>query len=432
MRQTQHNALMIVRENRHARRRMVHGTRHPLGRVLLLLSFLLLSTVHAAAAAGSLVSVEFDRRYSTAEVDAMARERFRDLPAPAARYAVDVYIIQYRSTDLQQQPTVVTAQLFVPHYQQPSDRPVYIFAPGTTGLTDQCRPLREHQIGINWGLYRHHVLAHSGQGLIGMIPEYMHFGNPDRLQPFFIAEAEAHVLLDAIRAVRHYFSEHPATVRPASVFLAGFSQGGHASFAAADYNASYAPEVKIDGIIGYGPTTDVEALFRDFSVIAPSIIYTYAQHYGTDRINPQVLLADRWLPTLEQDVLRLCILGLQSYYPWGPWTLFRSEFTSALVNRRLHAEYPEVHRILTANRTGLSGHGVPALILQGSNDVVIDLDDQERFVVELRRRGSDVRYLIYPNAPHDTRQIGFQEALNWMEDRTASARNRSTATETQR
>ena len=397
---------------------------------LLTLILSVMGTLPATAAAGSLVSVEHDHSYTAAEVDAMAARLFNGRQTPQAQFSVDVFILRYQSVDLQEQPTVVTSQLFVPRYDVHAERPVYIFAAGTTGLTDQCRPLREHQLGINWGLYRHHVLAHAGQGAIGMIPEYMHFGEPDRLQPYFIAEAEARVLLDAIRALGNYFGRQPrdagppSAVRPAGSFLAGFSQGGHAAFAAADRRAAYAPDVSIAGIIGYGPSTDVESLFREFSVVAPPLIYSYAQHYGYDRFDPAVMLADRWLSALEQDVRRLCILGLQSYYPWRPGPLFRSEFTRALHNRRLADEYPEIERILRQNSTGLSGHRVAALILQGGNDVVVNLDDQAEFVVALRNRGSTVRYLVYPNAPHDTRQLGFAEVQQWMEQRKHTQENR--------
>lgn len=399
-------------------------------RLTLTALLLVLIGLPAAGAAGSLVTVEHDQTYSTAAVNEMAARLFNGRRTPEARFTVDVFIIRYESTDLQEQPTLVTAQLFVPRYDSHAERPVYIFAPGTTGLTDQCRPLREHQIGINWGLYRNHVLAHAGQGAIGMIPEYMHFGDPDRLQPYFIAEAEARVLLDAIRAVRNYFreqprsSDYPSAVRPAGAFLAGFSQGGHAAFAAADRNGRYAPDVRIAGIIGYGPTTSVESLFREFSVVAPSVIYVYARYYGSDRFDPGKMLADRWLENLAHDVRRLCILGLQSYYPWRPGPLFRPEFNDALLNRRLAENYPEIAHILRKNSTGLGGHRVPALILQGSNDVVVNLDDQSEFVVALRGGGSPVRYLIYPDTPHDTRQIGFDEVIRWMEAQTVTQENR--------
>ncbi len=379
------------------------------------------TAVELPAAAGSLVTVDHERRYTRAEVDRYADRLFNQQSTPSARYDVDVFRMELYSTDLEGEDTVVTTQLFVPRLGSVGATrrgPLYVFAAGTTGLTDACRTSREYEAGVNWGLYRHHMLAHAGQGSIGVLPDYMHFGDPDRLQPYFIAEAGGRILLDSIRAVLAYL-DSPASevrIRPAGTFLAGFSQGGHAAFAAADIRDDYAPEVELSGIIGYGPTTSIEDVFREFSVVAPAIIYTYAEHYGRDRFDPAEMLADRWLDSLERDVTRQCILGYQSYYPWGPHTLFRPEFTSALVNRRLESEYPEIYAVLAEQQTGLTGHGVPAFILQGTNDVVIDEGDQTRFVTALRERGSNVRYRLFQNSPHDTRQIGFFEVVNWMRE----------------
>ncbi|MFW5802052.1 MAG: lipase family protein, partial [Spirochaeta sp.] len=299
-----------------------------------------------------------------------------------------------------------------------------------TGLTDACRTSREDEIGINWGLYQSHMMAHAGQGTIGILPDYMYFGDSSRLQPYFIPDAEARVLLDAVRATHSFFRDDNGLASAAGslsnavpsegAVLAGFSQGGHAIFAAADRVRKYAPEVTIAGLIGYGPTTDIEQIFRDFTVVAAPIIYTYAQRYGTDRFNPEVMIRDRWLNNLEADVQRLCILGLQDYYPWGPDTFFQPAFLDALLNRRLETAFPEIHAILRENSTGLSGHGIPALILQGGNDVVISEADQTEFVLDLRDNSSDVRYIVYPDSRHDTRQIGFSEAQNWIIQRTIS------------
>jgi acetyl esterase/lipase len=81
----------------------------------------------------------------------------------------------------------------------------------------------------------------------------------------------------------------------------------------------------------------------------------------------------------------------------------------------LEQAYPEIFAILRENSTGLSGHRIPSLILEGSDDVVVSVKSQEAFVRELCRTGSAVRYSLYKGRRHDTRQIGFGEAREWME-----------------
>ena len=306
--------------------------------------------------AGYAYEITFDRTYSSAEIDEYAAQLFKEIGKQPSRFTVDVYMIRFTSRYLDGSDAPITAQLFVPRYAERTVRPVYIFAPGSTGLVDACRPSRAHTAGINWGLYRAHVLAHAGQGNIGLLPDYTGFGDPKRLQPYYVPRVEAMMLLDAIRAVRSLFDQRDAAVRPhPAAFLAGYSQGGHAIFAAADYRGSYAPELRIGGIIGYGPARGVEDLFREWTISAPLITYTYSELYGRERFNPAVILKDEWLKTLEDDVTRLCIGGLQSYYPWTTGELYTPRFNAALLDGTLDEVYPSIARIMKRTAPDLRG-----------------------------------------------------------------------------
>jgi acetyl esterase/lipase len=302
---------------------------------------------------------------------------------------------------------------------------MYVFAPGSTGLRDACRPSREHIAGIHWGLYRTHVLGHAGQGSIGVLPDYMGFGDPDKthLQPYMVAVAEGRMLLDVARAMEEFLAQNASsTVAGTALFYSGFSQGGHAAFAAADMRARYARDVRIAGIIGYGPSTDIPALFREFPMVAPMAIYSYSRVYGTETFDPELILAPRWAKTLEKDVTRQCVGGMQSYYPASARELFRREFADALFKGTLDEEFPSIDRVLQENSTGLSGHRVPALILEGSDDIVVSPASQEAFARALCRAGSLVTYSLYKGRRHDTRQVGFAEAREWMDRITRGER----------
>ncbi len=372
------------------------------------------------AAPGTILSVDFDRRFTPRQINQLAPKHFKSIDPPDAKYAVDVFIITFASTHVDGEPAVIKAQLFVPRLKAEEVRPAYIFATGSTGLVDACRPSRAHIAGINWGEYRIHVMSYAGQGMIGLLPDYTGFGEPDRLQPYYVAEPEAMMLLDAIRAVNDFFDmpeyeEYYADPHPAA-FLAGYSQGGHAIFAAADYRDEYAPEVEIGGVIGYGPARGVADLFREFTVSAPLVMYTYSWIYGEENFNPALMLQDRWLKTLEQDVTRLCIGAIQDYYPWVAAELYRPEFNSALFDGTLAEKYPKIAELMEENSTGLTGHGVSALILQGTDDVVVHPPTMNKFVNDLREKGSKVTYYVYEGSPHDTRAISFPRVVDWMEE----------------
>jgi acetyl esterase/lipase len=375
------------------------------------LAVLLLAVTMPARAQspGTLTDTELVETLGTAEVDRIVAALFEEETKPSAVFPVECYTLRFRSRYPDDTAATATAQLFVPRFPKPVPPVMYVFAPGTTGLINACRPSREHIAGIRWGLYRSHVLAYAGQGFIGVLPDYLGFAEPGRLQPYMNAVAEGRLLLDAIRAARRFLAR-PGRI---PVFVAGFSQGGHAAFAAADLQRAYAPEVRITGVIGYGPTTDMEAVFREFPVVAPMVVYSFSLQYGAERFDPGLILASRWVGSLADDVTRQCIGGMQEYYPWSAREMFEPAFADALLHRELAGKYPEIHRILRENSTGLTRHRVPCLILQGTDDVVVFQASQEEFVRRLCLSGSPVRYIVY-RGRHDTRQVGFREALDWM------------------
>jgi pimeloyl-ACP methyl ester carboxylesterase len=263
------------------------------------------------------------------------------------------------------------------------------------------------------------MLAYAATGYITIFPDYLGFNDPQRPQRYFSHKAEGQMMLDAARAVYRFFELHDSVVRPAqAVFTAGYSQGGHAAFAAADLSEDYAPEVPLSGMIGFAPTTDVAALFREGAYYAPYILYTYSQMYGRDTIDPSDYLQPQWATTLEADVARMCVDRFQRYYPFDGRRLFRPEFNAALHEGRLKTEFTALAAAFEENNSGLSGHGLPALVVQGGEDIIVTTGSQDRFVIALRNMGSDVRYLVFEGVRHRyTRPVGFQASVDWMEAR---------------
>ena len=183
----------------------------------------------------NLLTVELIETLSTRAVDREVGQLFDDVAAPSSRFEVDCYLVRYESTYPWGETAAVTAQFFLPRVPAGSAiQAAYVFAPGTTGILDACRPSREHIAGIRWGLYRAHVLAFAGQGIAGVLPDYMGFGDSERLQPIYNAVAEGRMMLDAVRALYQFLArrqkEEPGRIsvltRKPDVFVAGFSQGG--------------------------------------------------------------------------------------------------------------------------------------------------------------------------------------------------------------
>ena len=418
--------------------------------VLLVLASLLLDARPAhASQPGELLSVKQTAHYPVAEIQTEITPLFEPFGLPDVTYPVDVYWIQFHSSDFDGSPAVARAQLFIPLLRREADAvpsiepygdertegeitplPILTFGSGTTGIAERCAPILEIPELNRWGSYHANMLAYAAEGFIVIFPEYIGFGDPDTPQRYFSKAAEAYVMLDSIRAVYRFFdttfsdgtfsdgtnrSDFYRLLPSKTVFAAGYSQGGHAAHAAADLRPDYAPELPLTGLVGFGQTNNVATLMREMAYYAPYIIYTFAEMYGHDEIDPADYLQPKWLPTLEEDMYRFCVEEFQFYYPMKGEELYTAEFHAALVEERLHDEFPAMAKRLEENLAGLSGHGLPALVLQGEQDIIITTPEQTRFVEQLCAAGSAVTYEVLPGARHrDVRPAGFRLSVEWM------------------
>lgn len=371
---------------------------------------------------GDVLSVEFRERLSASDVDEVGRPLFEadSFTRPDAHNPVDVYRLWFLSTDADGSPVRIFARVYVPVLRLPAPAPVLAFGSGTTGIGDQCAPSLEVPERIRWGWYDANMIAYGGQGIITIFPDYTGFNEPEIPQRYFSRLAEGRMMLDAHRAVRRLFSETPGLILSAvqpegGAFTAGYSQGGHAALAAADLVRGYAPEVPLRGAIGFAPTTNVETLMREAAYYAPYIIYNYRDLYGTTNIRLNEILQSRWISSYDEDILGMCVNDFQYYYPYDGQTLFTPRFYDALMSNSLAEEFPGVKRILDENIAGLSGHGLPVLLVQGNDDIIVSNEAQRTFADQLRANGSQVDYMELALVRHrHTRPAGFTASVAFM------------------
>lgn len=92
---------------------------------------------------GSILSVQVLEVIQPAEIERLGKPLFAGFSVPPMRYAVDAYRLRYLSTDYDGSPVEIIAQFFVPRFDTPTERPVYVFGSGTTGIADSCAPSLE-------------------------------------------------------------------------------------------------------------------------------------------------------------------------------------------------------------------------------------------------------------------------------------------------
>lgn len=356
------------------------------------------------------------------QVDARVRGPFDNdgVDPPRATATVDTYLITFESRWPDGREAQAVAQLNVPRLDE-DEGILLVFAPGSTGLVEACAPSRPFAEAGDLETYGRYTLAYAGQGLVSVMPNYLGFFDVGELQPYFVREAEGQVILDAARAARAALTRLEAGVGAEHVYVAGFSQGGHAAFAAADLVAEYAPDVPLRGVLGFGPSGELETLFRAFTYVAPWVLYAWQDYYGSEAVDPAEILLGGYADSLASDAERMCIAGVQGYYPSSPEAIYREEFASSLRAGTLGETHPTLAELFARNDAGLSGHGLPVMVLQGVDDPVAPIEDQHRHVLAMCEAGSPVRYPNYVRTRHETRYLGFVPAVEWMRELAAGA-----------
>jgi acetyl esterase/lipase len=380
--------------------------------LLTLLASVVFGTVQAQR--GAVVSLELRETLSPNRVSGQTAGRFRNNgadPLPP-RASVESYLLVFETVALDGSRAEALAHLFVP--TETSDAgTILAFAPGSTGLVDACAPSIDYVRGGGLDTYGAYGLAYAGQGIPTVVPNYLGFFDPERRQPYFVAEAEASIVLDALRAAAAALAERDAALAPEHAFVAGFSQGGHAAFATADRAALHAPDVPLRGVLGFGPSGEIDVVLRAFPYVAPWILVAYDEVYP-GRIDPPTLIAEPFAAGLAADVERLCIAGVQSYYPGTPEGVLAPDLAASLRADTVAETHPALAALIAENATGIVPHGLPVIVLQGVDDPIAPFPDQTRFVRGLCEMGIPVRYPYYLGTRHETRYIGFEEALAWM------------------
>ncbi len=371
--------------------------------------------------AASITQIQDLGRISTTQID---QQLAAFLPANnqlPSRYEVQLYRIRFQTIDEYGQLTETRADLRIPIVNTPIQFPVFIYGSGTTGVGNDCATLDENYPTRNWGNYRDHMLSYTTQGFITLIPNWLGFDDRYRTHPYFNKKLEAHVMLDATRALYKFFETAPSDIlaRPAEqVFYGGYSQGGHGAFAADVYASEYAPELvpRIKGIIGHAMSPNIEALLYDSPRYSAFVVYAFRDFYGEEVITPEQVLLPRWLPTFDADATTNCIDNAFRYYIEDPRQMYTPLFFEALYNGRMTELFPEFKEKLDENYSGLTVDVTrPAILLHGAQDPVVTPRVIEQYISRLCNSGKNVVYRLYSDANHfTTRQFGFRDTLNWM------------------
>lgn len=138
-------------------------------------------------------------------------------------YDIDLYKIRYKTPDVHGVLDTASGLIALPKTTPGTEFPIVVYAHGTTsGPTDVPSQLR--------GGFEA-VMAYASKGFITAAPDYLGLGDSRGFHPYVHAASEASASFDMLNATVEYLESHEPEWDEHNLFIAGYSQGGHAGAA---------------------------------------------------------------------------------------------------------------------------------------------------------------------------------------------------------
>jgi dienelactone hydrolase len=372
----------------------------------------------AGPAPGTIAQIIQVTHYTAAQVTSLAKEDY-GTSVPNSNYGVTQVLFTYNSRDTANQPIIIYGRAYIP--TTPSPAPIFAMAPGTTGIGDECAASLENIKVSNWGNYESVMMAYASQGYAGVITDYEGMRDPTRIHHYMVGPLEGRAVLDSIRALEK-LPQATGHLDTSHIFAAGYSQGGHSAFWADTINSSYAPDVKLSGIVTWAPVLNVEETWQDIESgsdvdwFGPYVLVSYSDYYKTN-YNIDNILLPQFSAHLEQNVLANCIGTDQAFWGTNPAKVYQPQFLADLKTGTLPTSlYGSLEKDLQENTVGTEPTTTPKLIEQGeSDDVVLASQAKNALPAMCAASKGPVELNLYPGNTHYTiMHESFTDTLSWM------------------
>lgn len=324
--------------------------------------------------------------------------RSRPLTAPEG---FNAWLVLYHSKSVSGKDIAVSGSVVAPDKAAPAGGwPIVAYAHGTTGVADSCTPSKSQNALA--------TLTRVAQpGFVVAATDYEGLGTPG-LHPYLVGESEGRSTLDGARAARRLPDAHAGDV----VIPWGHSQGGHASLFAGQIAPTWAPELKLAGVVAGAPAADVRVLMTGAAGSAASFGFFASVAYSWSEVYPEARLDLLFPPNVIQDMAvvdRQCIGSVIQAFSGRP--------LAELVKARPSDVQPWA-TLLQQNSAGATKIPAPVLVVQGDKDELVPYQLTQILVQQMCAKGGPIDFKLYPGETHvGSARASFDEVLTWMADR---------------
>ncbi len=369
---------------------------------------------------GKIIEAQPEVVYSAEETKKLINQTSKHFDKPISQ-GITKQLVRYTSSDGDDNDVAIYGRIYKPAGVEPGKKlPIFAFAPGTTGIDDHCAASLEVPSKSNWANYDSLLAAYASQGYIVVTTDYEGMRDNTRMHHYMVGELEGKALLDGVRSLKQ-LDTTKNLIDSNKVALAGYSQGGHAAYWADQISSSYAPEMKIAGVVGFGPVSSVQETWGDITKGAninwfgPFVLLSYSDYYKKD-YKIQSILLDRWATNLKTDVAKNCIDTVINYWGRKSDKVYQATFLEAIKNNNLvGAGFASLASDLDKNNLKGIKTASAKLINQGLQDNVILPRQSEAFRSRLCGNGNQsVVYRTYSATHYNTMVNSFNDTFDWL------------------
>jgi pimeloyl-ACP methyl ester carboxylesterase len=323
--------------------------------------------------------------------------------------------IMYRSTDTHGSPIAVTGTVLTPRsaWHGTGVRPIVSYAVGTQGEGDDCAPSKALAAGFEYeGPFIAGLLA-RGYGVV--VTDYEGLGTPGD-HTYVNRASEGHAVLDAIRAAQRL----PEAGLPddGPVAIAGYSQGGGASAAAAELQPSYAPELQLKGAYAGAVPADLASVAKNLDghyAVGFLGFALVSMNYAYPELDIPALLNARGKQLFEQVRTECTVEAIAAH-------AFTQSSTLTTDGRSLTAylgEEPYRSRV-AEQKIGTLKPTAPVLIVHSALDDIVPYAQDRDLGRAWCGKGVQVRFSTTLVPTHVLAAVrAYPEAFAWLEARFA-------------
>jgi pimeloyl-ACP methyl ester carboxylesterase len=355
---------------------------------------------------GALVAVERTGKYPSFVVQYILDSV--DLPDPIdVKYGMTVYRVQYRTQSYDGSVVVASGLVALPNGNDLNSVVMYQHGTSTQRRRAPSQP------GLGEGVFI--AAAAAGLGHVLVAPDYIGLGESRAVHPYMHAKTTASTSTDCLRAARALV-EHLQGSWPPQLYLMGFSQGGHATFAVqrdleklADPRFQVKASAPIAGPFHLRDVSFPQALTGEteshaiyLAYLANSYAHIYDQPLNSILTEPYVEKVPVLFDGDHEEI--------SAALPKDPRALFNPELLDAYDNGKPHWFLDA----LVDNNVDDWTPVAPVRIYYGDDDVDVLPEEARRAEAAMKQRGADITAISVGPFDHDASALrAIPKAIRW-------------------